>query len=158
MTWLVLAAFVGPLLAACVTDLFRRRIPNWLCALHALLALAALPLIGFPPADLGMNAAVALGVLLVCLPLFSRGLFGGGDVKLLVSTSLWVGWSGLSHLLIGMAVAGLPVALFVLGSRGAARLLPEGGLRAHLAWQGETVPYGFAITAGGILAMPWIFV
>ena len=75
-------AFVGPLGAAAISDMWNRRIPNTIPLLLAAAFPIAVAVIGLPPNlpfhFLGAGFVLAIGVLL-----FHRGLLGGGDVKLL---------------------------------------------------------------------------
>jgi prepilin peptidase CpaA len=97
--------------------------------------------------------AVGLGVFVMGLILFARGLMGGGDVKLLAATSLWCG----PHLLapFAMVTALTGVLLGVLMLSPLRRLMPPAPADAALtanAQQGlrQPMPYGVAIAAGGL--------
>jgi prepilin peptidase CpaA len=84
--------------------------------------------------------------------MFSRGLVGGGDVKLLAAATLWAG-AGMTPALIALtALLGGALALLQLASIGLRAMLgppaavPGGPARA------APVPYGVAI-AGAALAV-----
>jgi len=83
--------------------------------------------------------------------LFARGVWGGGDAKLLPAAALWTGFAGLPRLLMLMALAGGVLAVLALVTR-RVPLGPAGPVRAwgeRLAAAGH-VPYGVAIAAGGL--------
>ena len=138
------------MLIAAVEDLRRLVIPNTLvlalCTLWPL-QLASAPdisLLGSAGAALCAAAVFAAGALL-----FSRGLMGGGDVKLLTTATLWAGPGGTPTLLIGTAVLGgllslalvSPLALRAVFAPatavGAAKRIP--------------VPYGVAIAGAALI-------
>ena len=76
---------------AAASDALRMRIPNalilYLLAGFAITAAQAQP--GW--VDLAAHVAVGLAILGGGLVLFARGWMGGGDVKLLAVTGLWLG-------------------------------------------------------------------
>ncbi len=135
---------------AAVEDLRRLVIPNTvvlgLCTLWPLQLAAAPDISLFGSASAAFCAAAVFAVGIV---LFSRGVVGGGDVKLLTAATLWAGPDLTPALLIGTAVLGglLTLALlFPLALRavfaptaavGAAKRLP--------------VPYGVAIAAAALI-------
>jgi prepilin peptidase CpaA len=77
-------------LAACVTDLGSRRIPNWLTFGSAALALAVHAAldgwVGARHAGIGWIVGTAL-----FMPMFLLRGMGGGDVKLLAAFGAWLG-------------------------------------------------------------------
>src|SRR6478609_8062191 len=87
-----ITGFVGLMAFAAVEDFRRLTIPNGivvgLCALWPfhLATLASFPLTGCIAA-----VGCAAGVFVAGALLFSRGLMGGGDVKLLTAATLWAG-------------------------------------------------------------------
>jgi len=145
-----LAGFAALMTAAAVEDVRRLVIPNaivvGLCVLWPLqLASApAISLVGTAGAALCAAAVFAAGALL-----FSRGLMGGGDVKLLAAATLWAGPATTPALLVVTAILGGMLAI--------ARLSPL-AMRAVLA-PAETlsaakrmpVPYGVAIAAAALI-------
>jgi prepilin peptidase CpaA len=139
---LVLAA----LAVAAISDLARRIIPDTcsLVILGAFVIAALATPVPFPVVLANLSASLALFALGALL--FSRGLFGGGDVKLLSAVALWAGWGGLLNVLLAMSLAGGVLALACL----AAQKLPRRwtGLLA----QKEGIPYGVAIAVAGFLA------
>ena len=106
-----------------------------------------LVLLGDPISVIYAVIAVAL-VFLVGLLLFSRGIVGGGDVKLLAAAILLIRYRDFYEFFVFMSVFGALLSLaavirtyvpILAGSRGAAR--------------SAAVPYGVAIAAAGILTL-----
>ena len=109
-----LAGFTALMLAAAIVDLRRLVIPNplvgGLCVLWLLDLETSPPAISAALATIGCAAAVFAGGAV----LFSRGLIGGGDVKLLAVASLWAGADAVPPLLVMTALIGGLLALFLL--------------------------------------------
>ena len=144
-----LAGFACLMAAAAVEDLRRLVIPNAL-----VLALGVLwPLqVTTAPVSLGSCAGAILcaaAVFAAGTLLFSRGLMGGGDVKLLTAATLWAGPGLTPALLIATAFLGGVLALALLSPlvlravfapvevAGAVRRMP--------------VPYGAAIAGAALI-------
>ena len=99
-------------LAACVTDITTRRIPNTLTAFAIAVAFLAHAVL---PSGQGVGAAaVGLAVGLAdFFPFFALGGMGGGDVKLMAALGAWVGWSPIVWTALYGAVAGGVLGLAV---------------------------------------------
>ncbi len=143
----VLAAAAG---VAAVCDLRTRRIPNALCGGLALAGLASALLVrGLP--GLGVALSLLAGGLAIGTFVFSRGWFGGGDVKLLAA-----GCCGLTpalsvDFLIYTALCGGVLALYALVT---ARKLATAFITLRLPETGTRLPYAVAV-AGGALFL-WV--
>jgi prepilin peptidase CpaA len=148
---LVMALFFGLLAVAVLTDVETLRIPNRLC----------LALVGIYPAHV-LASPVAVdwpGALLLAAAVFAAGLasfaagwVGGGDVKLMAATALWVGPGSFIDFLMVTAIAGGVIALLMLsGFRFAAAQLADSAGLADIrdVILGRSIPYGVAIAAGG---------
>jgi prepilin peptidase CpaA len=103
--------------AACVTDLSTRRIPNLLTFSAALAGLA------FQIWSNGLSGALLAGGgwltgLAMFLPFFALGGMGGGDVKLLAALGAWLGPYETISLALYSAAAGGALALVVALGRG----------------------------------------
>lgn len=148
-------AFAGLMMTAAFEDFRRLVIPNWLVlALVALWPLALVSGAVRPAAALGALGIAALLFIAGAL-LFSRGLVGGGDVKLLCAAALWAGPAATPELLIVTAVLGGVLSLVLLSPLG-----------AHLHFAGRLffgppgittvtdervpVPYGIAIAGAAL--------
>lgn len=106
----VAALAVG--LAACVTDLRERRIPNVLTLGSALAAFLYHALNGGPNDLLLALAGWAAGIAIFFAP-FALGGLGGGDVKLMGSIGAWLGPTGALWVAIYTGIAGGVLALAV---------------------------------------------
>src|SRR5688572_22479315 len=168
-TWRLAAGglFTALLVAACVTDLRWRRIPNWLA-----LALAVLG-IGYSIAvDPGL-AGVGRGVgglfvgFSIWILFFVVGGMGAGDVKLIAAASAWLGPNGAWRASLVAALLGGILSLVALLAQ---RRLREGTQRVAIAMSTMSIaplgavapdverrrylPYGIAL-AGGALLVAW---
>jgi prepilin peptidase CpaA len=145
-----LAGFAGLMLIAAVEDLRRLVIPN--AVVLALGVLWPLQLAAAPTISLTGSAVAALcaaSVFGAGALLFSRGLMGGGDVKLLTAATLWAGPGLTPALLIVTAILGglLTLALlFPLALR--AVFAPAAAADAA---KRMPVPYGVAIAGAALV-------
>jgi prepilin peptidase CpaA len=152
-----LAGFAGLMATAAIEDFRRLIIPNalplGLCLLWPVHLVTA-------PAVTAVAVLAAIGcagaVLLFSAVLFSRGLIGGGDVKLLAAAALWAGPGNTPTLLVLTGLLGGLLCLVVLSPLGAqiaaAGQPPIGG--ADGAANGNrpaVVPYGVAIAAAALI-------
>lgn len=148
---LLLLGFILLLLIAGIWDMAERRIPNWLVLLVALLAPAHHYLAGgWPQLVPGWAGLAAFALLLgVLLWLFQNDLLGGGDVKLLLASQLFLGGAAAPTFLLGVALAGGLLSLTFILARPLARLAP----RWRVAAADERLPYGMAIAAGAFATL-----
>jgi prepilin peptidase CpaA len=152
-----LTGFAGLMIAAAIIDFRRLVIPNPIIGGLCVLWLLDLETTArATPAATFAAIACAAGVLLVGTVLFSRGMIGGGDVKLLAVAALWAGADAFPPLLLLTALIGGLLALaFVtpLGMRIAAS--------RHADWapagdhapgtRRAPVPYGVAIAGAALV-------
>ncbi len=149
------------LLCAAMSDIAARIIPNRICALLAVAAIARLPF--SDPSQLMVSVATTALLFAMLFLLYSRGYLGGGDVKLLGAVAIGLSFIALLQLLTAISLAGGVVALLHLALRRLPRptLPPVGSsfLRRVYAierWRNlrrAPLPYGVAIAAGGIWAL-----
>ncbi|MBT8395703.1 MAG: prepilin peptidase [Gemmatimonadetes bacterium] len=156
------------LIAAVVTDIRERRIPNKITVPGLLigLAIAAAMRGGFPVGAL-LGALLAL---MVSAPLFALGGIGAGDAKLLTAVGAFVGPGGLFSVFLYGALAGGVLAIVTTAWRGALGsvfrnlknlllyliTLGRYGERLRVDSPGAlTVPYGLAIAIGALVT--WFF-
>jgi prepilin peptidase CpaA len=137
-------------------DMLTMTIPNRISLILIATFLAAAPLAGLSMHQFLMHLGAGALVLAVGFVLFATGKIGGGDVKLLAASSLWLGFDQLLPYLMAVTVLGGVLALgFVL----IRYLFPEGSFRAP-AWvlrlqSKETgIPYGLAIAGGALWLYP----
>ena len=148
------------MLAAAFSDIISYRIPN---ILSLVLLAAFFPFAFFSDmawGQAGIHMLVGFGVLAVTFGLFSLGLLGGGDAKLLAAASLWVGYPDVGIFLVFVSLAGGVVAIALI----VFRRLPIGSLET-IGWIGNLyrskadrrdVPYAAAIALGAFWVMPKI--
>ncbi|CAN7416161.1 A24 family peptidase [Phenylobacterium sp. LjRoot219] len=142
MTPLALLAFNGLLWCAAAIDLRTFRIPN---ALPLLIALSGLVL--HLPSSSGELLDRGAAVLIVGLGggfLWLRGLFGGGDYKLIWACAVWTGLGGLAPFFLAFGLASGAQGLITLLAASAA---PSGQLRNRLR---NRVPLAVSIAAAGL--------
>jgi prepilin peptidase CpaA len=138
---IVLYCFAGLLAWASYEDARDYLIPNRICgAVVALFPIYVLTTGHW--SILWPSLLVALGVFVVGFMLFSRGLLGGGDVKLMAAVALWAGPDLALPFVFITGVAGGLLSLAMIAPRLFAR---EGAVLA-----GPPVPYGVAVAAGGL--------
>jgi prepilin peptidase CpaA len=138
-------------LAAAVTDIRSRRIPNVLTAAAAVAAVAVHLGEGIGP-ELAAVAAMIVAFVLGSLA-YSAGWFGGGDVKLIAACCGLAGFPAAIPLVLDILVAGGVLALVAAAVNG--RLVALVLSTVSIATRGAatektTLPYGIAIAAGSI--------
>lgn len=145
-------------LALCIygalTDIASLTIPNWVNGAIAALGLVAIAASGLPLSEMGLYLLIGVIAFVISFVLFSFGLYGGGDAKMIPAVVLWLGPVGLAPFLFGMAFVGGAIALVGLCAKYAP--LPEGSpvWITNVLSKGEGLPYGVAIAAGALLATP----
>jgi prepilin peptidase CpaA len=149
----VIAVFVGLLVAAALNDLCVYRIPNWL-----VIAIVALYPVFVISTELQIDWLLALagaaGAFAIGFALFSFGVMGGGDVKLISATALWAGPTHLIEFLFVTAIiGGLMSIIMVTPARLAlASAFDTIGLhRPREILLANVLPYGVAIAFGGVV-------
>lgn len=146
------------LAVAAASDLASRRIPNVLALTAGLLGLT----VSAGSHQLLSGAAAAIVCLCLAVPMWRRGLLGGGDVKLAAAAAAWVRLDHLFAFLVVVALCGGILSLFTLlrASSGERRLV-RANATASLATSritiarspGTSIPYGVAIAIGAGLVM-----
>jgi len=147
-------AFIVLCAQAAMKDITSLTIPNWINGALALLFLPAAFAAGLGWSATGAHLLLGLTAFVLSFGLFSVGLFGGGDAKMIPAVLLWIGPAGVLDFLFGMALGGGALALVLLGARKAvpAELAPSFAQRVLSDEAG--IPYGVAIAGGALLAMP----
>lgn len=148
------AACIGLCFFASLKDIQSLTIPNWVNGSIALTGLLALPFAGIGLEAAAWHVGAAAITLIICMALFFAGVFGGGDAKMIPAAVLWVGPAGLLPFLMATVLAGGVLALVLLQLRPIALAnFPPAEKIASLQ-TGAGAPYGVAITAGLIWAIP----
>ena len=139
------------LLTAAYTDLSSFKIPNWISlALLAAFIPAAL-FSGLGIVQIGAHLLVGFVALIIGAALFFLRVWGGGDAKLIAAVSVWIGAAGVSQLILGIAMFGGLLAIFlIIGRR--MRIQSSTQWVANLFSPKKGAPYGVAIALGGLWA------
>ena len=141
---------------AAATDLLTFKIPNRISIALVAAFIVVAPFSGLSWSALLVHAATFAVVLAIGIALFSAGLFGGGDAKLLAAASLWVGYDRLGMYVAMVAICGGLLAIVLLAFR---RIdLPETirqqGWIARLHDPKAGMPYGIALAAAALWVWP----
>ncbi len=159
--FLLFLSFPAALAFAGAMDLFTMTIPNRITIgliIGFIVAAIAVPL-GWDA--IASHVGAGLLMLVIGIGMFSLGLLGGGDAKLLAGAALWFGFEGLMQYLLLVAIAGGVLVIVLLLYRSIAPPLwlcrQEWAMRLHQKAGG--VPYGIALAAGGLWlypSTPWL--
>jgi prepilin peptidase CpaA len=154
--FLSISVFPLLMIIAGAGDALSLRIPNRLTL--AIFA-AFFPLAwatGMPLDVFGFHVLTGVILFVVGFMLFSAGLFGGGDAKLLAAAGIWFGSSQALPFLVFTALAGGVLALCV----GLWSVISMSWDIHDVSWAKKlsglrpSVPYGYALAIGAILAFP----
>ena len=139
ISWIFALLLAGALLLAAAVDWRSRRIPNWLNAAIALLAIPFWWASGETWPQMVIHVGIAAFVFMVFAIAFWIGQMGGGDVKLIGALALWLPPQGVMQMLVIMAIAGgvLTLAMFIPHKIARSAGQPE-------------IPYGIAIAFAGL--------
>jgi prepilin peptidase CpaA len=143
------------LLVAAVTDIWKFIIPN-LVSIALLALFVALALLQPFPVNWWSHLGAGAAFFAIGLLLYRFNFLGAGDVKLITVLSVWAGFEHVLDMLLGIALCGGALALLLILIRklvfSFALLAPSSGrqLMPRVLLQGEPVPYGVGIAAGGI--------
>jgi len=156
MAMLFQATFVFCLCFAIISDFTKLLIPNWiplvLVGAFALFALIYLDLDGALKHLMFAALVFALG-----FGFFAAGWVGGGDVKLMTATTLWMGPEAVFNFVFLMAILGGGLALLLLAIKRYSNVYrawaPRNWLIGRLADLAERgyCPYGVAIGIAGLV-------
>ena len=87
-----LVGFAFLMLWAAYNDVRSFKIPNWIPAVMCLSWVVAAPFLGLGLSGLGAHLLTFIVILAIGMGIWSQGLVGGGDVKLIAAGALWFGW------------------------------------------------------------------
>jgi len=137
-------------------DALSLRIPNWLTLAIAILFFPLALATGMPWDVISMHVLVGVVFFVMGFALFSFGVFGGGDAKLLAAAGLWFGTAQVAPFLFFTVFAGGILALLV----GIWSMISMDWEIHEVKWTTRlrtlrpNVPYGYAFAIGAILAFP----
>lgn len=146
-TELALVALIG---GAAFSDARGFRIPNRI-PISILLLFAVVAGARLAPRDILLHLAAGLALFAAGAALFAKGIWGGGDAKLIAAVGTWTGFAGMPRFLVAMALAGGVLAILMLAARGLAPRVagPDAPWHWRIARSGH-LPYGVAIAVGGL--------
>lgn len=156
----LLLLFPAAMAFAAAMDVLTMTIPNRISIVLIVGFFLLAPFAGLSWQVFFTHLAVGFAMLMIGVALFTGGLVGGGDAKLLAAGALWVGAEHLTVYLAGVALVGGLLSLAVLAYRHLLPIdrwsLPEWAKNLHA--KGGGIPYGVAIAGGALLvypATPW---
>jgi prepilin peptidase CpaA len=141
------------------TDLFFRRIPNWITMPAVMVALIYHGLVDGSVGGIRYSlAGLAVGCVLL-FPVFALGGMGGGDVKLLGALGAWLGSLDVLNIFFFSAWAGALGAILIMAKNRTLVPTMKNLWRVMICFQvtgrmrvlrgsGATMPYALAIAAG----------
>ena len=150
--------FCAFLISAAIGDIKSFQITNRFNILFFVSFFIIAPLIGLGAKDIFSNLIVAVIAFGFCFVLFALGLFGGGDVKLVGATAVWLGAGPMMAYAMGTAIFGGVLAIILLLAR---FITKKFGLPKNPKWlrqllrKRSAIPYGVALCIGGICALPF---
>lgn len=152
----VLTIFPGCMLIAAFTDISTMTIPNRLSLALVAGFVVMVVLTGMPLEEVAIHFAIAFCVLVVGFILFALNILGGGDAKFVAATSLWMGLSALLPFFVTFAMIGGLFGLMIISFRQLP--LPHFFVRyqwiARLHEPKGDIPYGVALSIGGLIVFP----
>jgi prepilin peptidase CpaA len=152
----LLLLFPAAMAFAGAMDMLTMTIPNRVSLLLIGAFLLATPLAGLGLHDFLTHVGAGLLVLAFGFAIFAAGWIGGGDIKLLAASALWLGFDNLLPYLLLVTVLGGQLALAAVVLRS---YFPEGSLRAprwllRLQAKETGIPYGLAIAGAALWLYP----
>jgi prepilin peptidase CpaA len=152
----IMVVFPFAMIFAALSDVFTMTIGNRISLVLIASFLVVAPFIGIGWAGFGMHLAAFALVLSVTFALFATGTMGGGDAKLLATTSLWMGFGQpLMVYLLAATAAGGVVTLFLIFFRKSTLAVYAGEVPILRRMIDEKdIPYGVALAFGGMFAFP----
>lgn len=152
---IALAIFAGLLIYAAFSDVVSLTIPNWLSIVMAALFAPIALTQHMAPAEIGVHYLFGFAILVVGFFLFQAKIFGGGDAKLVAAAAVWTGFAAFPSFILGTALAGGVLALALLSARKWSPFFAAAPAFVNRLLTADSgVPYGVAIMAGGLLALP----
>lgn len=152
----IMVVFPFSMIFAALSDVFTMTIGNRISLVLIATFMVVAPFIGLTWSDFGMHMAAFALVLTVTFALFATGTMGGGDAKLLASTSLWMGFGPpLLDYLLWATIIGGAFTLFLVFFRKSSFAVYAGEVPILRRMIDEKdVPYGVALAIGGLIAFP----
>lgn len=141
---------MGLLLAAAWYDFRFRIIPDAICIILSVFGIIFRLRIGM--IDFAFSAITALLLFFLLFAAFNRGVVGGGDVKLMVATGLWLSPPDCYVFLVVTALAGGVLAVLHLSLRAILRRTSGPSARAGVNWSGVNLSGVLSASEAGVQA------
>ncbi|MEO1746218.1 MAG: prepilin peptidase [Pseudomonadota bacterium] len=153
---IIFILFPFAMIYAALSDVLTMTIANRVSLLLIGGFIVVAPFIGITWTDFMWHLAAFGLVLSITFALFALGTMGGGDAKLMASTSIWIGFN--VHLLdyvLMFTIAGGALTLLLVLMRNSSMATYAGQWPA--LWRvidEKDVPYGVALAFGGLMVFP----
>ncbi|MEO1700753.1 MAG: prepilin peptidase [Pseudomonadota bacterium] len=153
---IIFIVFPFAMIYAALSDILTMTIANRISLLLIGGFVLVAPFIGLSWTDFAWHWAAFVLVLTITFGLFAAGVMGGGDAKLMASTSLWIGFNmQLMEYAIAFTVAGGVLTLMLILLRNSALATYVGEIRVLWRMLDEKdIPYGVALAIGGLTVFP----
>jgi prepilin peptidase CpaA len=144
------------MIVAAASDAASYRIPNWLTALTAALFFPVALMSGLDLAQIGQHLAAGAILLVLGFIIFQFGFFGGGDAKMIAAAGLWFGLGDSLFFIQSSVLCGgvLAAAMIFWSLFKFVVQLDFAGAVPGVSKVMPKLPYGIALAAGAIIAMP----
>lgn len=156
LSYIFLSVLPAAWIVAAANDVREFRIPNWI----SIVLIAAFPLCAlyfqYSWTLFFQCLALGVGMLIFGFALFTLNIFGGGDAKLLAASAPWIGPAAFIVFVYKVALMGGLLAFVLLAFR-KTPVLPvyaHSATLMNLHQSARQIPYGVAIAAGGLWALP----
>ncbi len=152
---LPLYAFPLCMIVAAISDLKRFIIPNTISICLTVAFFITFAVSGLDWHILLNHVSTGVLTLLAGMLLWSLGVFGGGDAKLLAATGLWLGWPVFGTAIAVIAVIGGAMALLIILIRKVLYFFPQIAAKSLVlskiaSAEKPYLPYGVAIAMGSL--------
>ena len=144
------------MIIAATSDVMSFRIPNWLTIATGLSFFPLAFATGMPMDVFGYHILAGIILFAAGFGLFSFGLFGGGDAKLIAAAGLWFGTEqSITFIILTVLVGGvLAIAVALWSAINIHWESLDSSLHKRFSGIKPNVPYGLAIAIGAIAAFP----
>lgn len=150
-----LLGFLALMVGAAASDIATMEIPNWVSIAAVLLFPAAAALAGLSWAQIGLHLGVGLLAFVAGFALFSLGVLGGGDVKVIAAVCVWTGFAAFTPFAFAMTLAGGALAATMLLARKFAQPAQGRPPFVNRLLDGDNgIPYAVAIAIGVMASAP----
>ncbi len=152
----VLLIFPFCLIFAGITDALSFTIPNRVSLILVAGFLLLVPFSGMSLETIGTHILVGFIALMIGFVFFAQGYLGGGDVKIIAASALWLGLEQVGSFLIFTALFGgvLSLMCLYLHKTPLPKVLQGQTWLVNMQCGEAAVPYGIAIGLAGLSVYP----